>query len=171
MKPKIKITGYTGDMDMKEIEECIKKQNQIITSEDEFKITYIKKSKNKNSTIFAECTPRLFHRIMNVKKLFLDWERLPVYEDIKVPRCYKCQDYYHKNTNCQNKTVCEFCAEEHNVSECPRQNKKCKNCMIANTKYNQKHELNHEASDPNCPSYKYLLNILKTKLDYGQQNG
>lgn len=102
------------------------------------------------------------------KKLYIGWERCPVYEDISVPQCYNCCGYYHKNTNCNNKTVCGYCGGEHNKKECQKQVKKCNNCENANKKYKTDYAINHEADSKDCPSYKYHLQILKNKIDYSQ---
>lgn len=66
--PKIKIVGCELAMSEKEIEDSIREQNHFIEETDQLNITYIKKQKNKKSTIFAECSPGLFHKFMIQKK-------------------------------------------------------------------------------------------------------
>lgn len=99
--PRIKITEYEGTQNIEEIESSVKKQNNFFGEEDELKITYIKKGQ-KSSTIFGECSPNLFQKIMNHKKIFIGWQRYPVYEDLSIPKCFKCQGYYHKNNDSTN---------------------------------------------------------------------
>lgn len=168
-KPRIKIIGFTESKNEEELEQLIRKQNKHIEDNDELKITYIKKTKTVGSIIFAECSPVLFNKIMYNRKLYIGWERCSVYEDIGVPQCFKCKGFYHKDTNCTNKTVCGYCGGEHNKNECQKLAKKCSNCENANHKYKTQYDINHEADNKECPSYKYQLQILKNKIDYGQQ--
>lgn len=166
--PKFKIIGYSGDLDKQEIEECLREQNSFFEEQDELKITYLKQNnRNATVTVYGEASPILFQKLMINKKIFLQWNRYPIYEDIGIQRCFKCQEHYHKNTNCVNKTICEYCASEHIIQECPKLHKKCNNCINANGKYKLSYNTDHEASDQNCPSYQYLLNILRSKINYG----
>ena len=166
--PRIKISGYRGDMTMEKIELCLREQNEFIQVSDELKITYIKQNKkNQSKTIFGECSPQLFRQFMERKRIFMEWERYPIYEDLSIQRCFHCQEHYHKNINCSNEPMCEYCSEGHNVQECPKVQKKCGNCFKANEKFNLQHKVDHEASSRECPSYQYLLGILKGKIDYG----
>lgn len=167
-KPKIKIAGYNGNKTVDEIEECLRRQNGWIAISDELKITYMKQRENLNYTIFGECSSELYHKFMNAKKVYIDWERYPIYEDISVTKCFNCQGFFHKHNKCNNKKVCEICASEHDKADCPKQVIKCNNCTLANSKYNLKYQTNHKASDPECPTYKYQFEILKSKIDYGQ---
>lgn len=168
-RPRIKIMSHNNDKNEEELEQLIKSQNKYIDDDDEIRITYIKKTKTIGSIIFAECSPNLFNKIMDNKKLYIGWERCPAYEDISVPQCFNCSGFYHKNTNCKNKTICAFCGGEHSKSECQKRIKKCSNCENANQKYKTEYPVNHEADSKECPSYKYHLQILKNKIDYGQQ--
>lgn len=167
-KPRIKIINCDTDMSEKQIEEDIRDQNQFIKENDKLIVTYIKKHKNSEfKTVYAECSPELFQKFMYEKKVYLQWERYRVYEDISIPRCFKCQEYYHKNNECNKKTVCEHCMGEHNIAECPKTTKKCVNCVVANQKFKTNHDVSHKASDLECPTYKYLIEVMRSKIDYG----
>lgn len=168
--PRFKIVGCEGNLNEEELETCIRAQNQFIADSDEMKITFVKEIKSKHThTIYGECSPELFSKFMAVKKIFVGWESCPIYEDISILRCYKCQGYYHKSDNCPQKIEkCEYCAGNHSVKDnCPKNMKKCINCVDANNKYNLNHEVTHLASDPICPSYQYLLGVLRSRINYG----
>lgn len=166
--PRIKIVGINKDYTKDEMETIIKKQNTIIAEDDLFKVTYIKSFKHKNSkTAYAECSPKIFHHFMNVKKIYLGWEILPVYEEINVTKCFKCQQFHHKTGECKNKVVCVRCSEDHETKECQSQIKKCKNCENSNSKYKTNYDIHHTAVDWNCPSYKYQLDLIRAKINYG----
>jgi hypothetical protein len=49
---------------------------------------------------------------------------------------------------------------------CPKEAKKCINCVKANDRFKTNYCTSHTASDPDCPSYKYHLEILKNKIEY-----
>lgn len=167
-KPRFVISGYNGDMQEILLEGCIREQNNFIDEEDEFKITYIKLNKKQNSKlIFGECSPELFHKLIKTKRIFIGWESCAVYEDLGIPRCYKCQEYYHKSDVCPNNMVCEICSNEHDMKNCPRNRKSCRNCMKTNEKFKLNYDINHTASDSNCPSYQYLVKVLRSRTDYG----
>lgn len=105
---------------------------------------------------------------MSGKKVFLGWERCQLFEDISIPRCFKCQAYYHKSNECGQETNCELCAENHDVRECPKTTKRCINCVNANRQFNTKYDESHEANNPECPTYCYYIEVLRSKIDYGQ---
>lgn len=162
-KPRIKITNFKQEMSVEDIEKSIYEQNPL---SDKIQVTYIKKTKTGSSIIFCECPPAVFNEIINMKKLYIGWERHPVYEDLSIPRCFTRQAFYHKNRECRNKIVCPVCSEEHKENECPRRVKKCNNCVLANNKYKLKHSIDHEASDPNCFTLNYHTQVLKNKTNY-----
>lgn len=166
-KPRVKIAGYIGKNKTEgEILNCIRKQNSWIEDSEELIISYIKQKRNKEATIFAECSASLFHKFMNIKKVCIEWQRYPVYEDLSITKCFNCQGFYHKNVTCKNKKVCEYCSDDHDISECQKIVIKCNNCTQANIKYKTDYSVSHKTSDPECPSYKYQISVLKQKIDY-----
>lgn len=170
-KPRIKITGYDGMIGKEDLEKCIREQNHFITTNDDLKITFVKRIKDRY-TVFGECSPSLFHRFMAVGRVFIGWERYPIYEDIGVTRCFKCQEPLHKSDTCSNQPSCGKCSGQHDYRECDNgSQKECKNCMLANQKYKLKYKTDHGAADPDCPSYQYLVTVLRSKIDYGANNG
>lgn len=166
--PKIKIAGFTGDDTVEILENKIRKQNKWIITEDYLKILYVRKTKNKNglSTIYAECSGRFLGKILNTGKVCIDWQRLPVYEDLSVSRCYQCQGFRHKSSKCTKEQVCGNCAGDHCTLDCECQIRRCINCIWANKNYKTQHTTNHSALDSECPSLKYHLGIMKSKTDY-----
>lgn len=165
--PKIKIAGYSSGEPLEIIEEKIRNQNKWINSTERLKITYIRKGKdNRNSTIYAECSGTLLTKMLAQGKIYINWERLPVYEDLTVSRCFKCQGFNHKSAKCNKEQVCANCAGNHESESCEGTIKKCINCREANKMYKLQHDTNHSALDNECPSLKYHLNLLKNKTDY-----
>lgn len=167
-KPRIRIVGYEGTLSNKEVETFIREQNQFIEERDELEITFMKRNKkNNHCVIFGECSPSLFHKFMSERKIFIGWERYSVYEDIGITRCFKCQEHYHKHDECTKKQTCEYCSGEHDIRDCQKSRKACGNCLKANDKFKLDYPTDHAANDPACHSYQYLINILRSKIDYG----
>lgn len=169
-KPRIKIVGYQGTLEKEEIEQRLRDQNKFIGEIDELRVTYVAKSKKSSqSIIFGECSSQLFHKFMAEEKVFLDWERCSVYEDISIRRCFKCQGYYHKQDSCTEKIACEYCSEDHKLADCQKAHKTCINCVRTNQKFKRNHDIHHTATDPDCPSLQYLMSTLRNRTDYGNQ--
>lgn len=103
---------------------------------------------------------------MSNERVFLLWQSCRVFEDISVPKCYKCQGYNHKSTNCKNQMVCGYCMGSHDTNQCSQPFKKCANCTFANNKYNKNYDVSHESSDTICPTYKYMLEVMRSKIDW-----
>lgn len=167
--PRVKIPGLKCVYSEAELERVIKTQNEMIITENEsFKVSFIKSFKAKGyKTAFAECSPRLFQILLQNKKIFIGWERYSIYEDISVLKCYKCQQFHHKSNVCTNRQACSRCGGEHEFKDCTSQAKKCTNCQISNEKYKTQHKIEHEGNDPECPSYKYQIDIAKSRINYG----
>lgn len=166
-KPRIKIPGVTLDLSKEEFEFQLRKQN-FISDEEYFKVTYIKGyTEKKTRTIFAECSPKIFHELMYNQKIYLGWNRYSVYEDINVLQCYRCQFFHHKSSDCRNKKACRKCTEEHDIKDCHNQVMKCVNCERSNRKHKTKYDIIHEANDRKCPSYKYYMELAISQINYG----
>ncbi|KAG5862052.1 hypothetical protein JTB14_016728 [Gonioctena quinquepunctata] len=88
-KPKIRIIGYEGNKQATELETSVRKQNKWIMEQEELEVTFIKKRIKGTSTIFAECSAESHHKILNHKKIYIDWQIYVVYEDLSVSRCFK----------------------------------------------------------------------------------
>lgn len=175
--PRFKLIDYKmeseDELNKEWVKARIREQNNFIEDTDRLQINYIKLNRRtENYTIYGSCSAGLFHKFMAAEKIYIGWNRYPIYEDISIPRCFKCQGFYHKNSECPNKTACEYCSEEHPAKECPRNQKKCINCLNANIRFKREHNVNHTASDKDCPSFSYQIKILKGRIDYnGCTNG
>ena len=166
--PKIKIPGITLNYSKEDFETQLRKQNSIFMDDEHFKITYIKNIEHKSTkTLYAECSPKLFHSLMASKRVYLGWQRYVVYKDMSVLKCYKCQLYHHKGNDCKNRIACGKCAGEHDIKQCQSETKECVNCKISNEKYGTEHNIAHKAGEWSCPSFKYFLEIARSRINYG----
>lgn len=163
LKPRIKITNFNQDMPDADVEKSIIEQNSLM---DDFKVTYIKTGRSGNKVVYGECSAFNFKKFMNMKKVCIGWERYPVYEDLNIPRCFKCQEFYHKKQNCTKDIICPICSENHEERECPKQRKLCTNCCNANNKYHLNYDTNHQVNDPECQTLQYHVKLRRSKIDY-----
>lgn len=99
-------------------------------------------------------------------KVYIGWERCPVFEDLDVLRCFNCQAFHHKQQECRNEVVCPKCSENHTESNCNNQQMCCQNCKNANDKFKKNYNIEHSSNDLNCPSLKYFIEVLKSKTNY-----
>lgn len=164
-KPRIKIV-CNSNMTNEEFEDCIKTQNSFLNNEDNIKVTYVKKSKSDKRIIFAECCGSTFSKLLEHKKVYIGWERCPIYEDLSISKCKICYAYDHKDSSCKNKVTCIYCGEGHKIEICPKRVKKCCNCIKSVEKYNLKYDVNHVAYDRDCPTLKYYEQRKKNNIDY-----
>lgn len=162
-RPRVKIPGFNQEMSDDEIADSIKSQNQV---KGDVKVVHIRKKGSGLKTVFCECTPDSFARLMSMRRVFIGWKRYSVYEDLDIQRCFQCQGYYHKRAACRNGVVCRKCSGQHETAGCTSQDKCCKNCTVANVKYGRSYDINHEAVDADCPVYRYHLQNLKNKIEY-----
>ncbi|KAG5883488.1 hypothetical protein JTB14_013132 [Gonioctena quinquepunctata] len=84
---------------MEEIDKVLHDQNNI---NGDIKINYIKKNKKVDKIIHCECSSASFKNLIGRGKVYIGWERYPVYEDLEVLRCYKCQEFHHSQQECRN---------------------------------------------------------------------
>lgn len=167
--PRMKIVGFTGEGGEKDIENNIRRQNKWINDDDMMKVVHIKKMKNRNtSNIYIECSPDLYHKAVKAQRVFIGWERYPIYEDLNLTRCYRCQGFNHKSANCDRRVSCGTCSGEHERSVCSSVSKKCVNCDFANNKFSTGYNVDHAATDPSCPSTLYHTKILRSRINYGE---
>lgn len=162
-RPRIKIVNFTGSTNVEEIQEKIREQNNI---EGNLSVTFVKRNKKGSSTVYCECSPIAFNKIMASKKIYIDWERYPVFEDLEAPRCYQCQGFYHRKQNCRSKLVCPVCSGEHEQNICPKIKKCCINCVLSNDRFKTNYDVNHCSFDVDCPCNKYQQKKLQSITDY-----
>lgn len=67
-------------------------------------------------------------------------------------RCYRCQEYHHHSSSCNNTVRCRQCSQNHGFSQCRNKDLPpfCANCKGA-----------HMASDKNCPKWRQYIQNLK----------
>ena len=149
------------------IKQCMLDPTQCI------KKIFMKRSRDGMSQFAVlEVTPMIYHAVKAGEKLYIGYSRCTVHDRITVMRCYKCFGYRHIAKNCENTQCCPQCADSHDISDCPQHKLQCVNCMLYNDRMkNRPHfkpnDTAHSATSTNCPAYQKIIEIIKTKINYG----
>ncbi|XP_036147511.1 uncharacterized protein LOC118647204 [Monomorium pharaonis] len=169
-KPKIKIVNISEEeieLDDDELIDTIKKQNSI----GESRISIVKKiPKRKNMddsqsrrkgkegrSLIIEVDEVTHELMLKKEKLNIGWRKCPVFNHFSIKRCFKCWGFYHIAKNCTRDETCHKCTGKHKASECREKQNKCVNCMFKIKTYNLKIKDDHDALDPECPTYKRAI--------------
>lgn len=167
--PKVLITGLSENMEGDSIIDAIKKQNKVECNE----IKCIKVYKSyKNERVFnalVEIDSKGFEQVMNLKKINIEWDRCPVYENLSILRCYKCWGFNHTAAHCKESVqICAKCSDEgHSFKECINDLKKCINCKKAKERLNLSEiDINHDCRDNCCRTLQRKLKIENEKIIY-----
>lgn len=166
--PCIKIVAIAEEDYSESIVENIVQQNRVLL-EDTSIINIKRKSKPHKGKInlVLEVDHKVFKQLMKTDKIKVGWRMCPIYEEMNIIRCYKCQEYNHFAKDCKGKVACPRCAGEHALELCNESViKKCINCDIASKRYNLKLDLMHTAYDLNCPSYEKIMKQKIKKIKY-----
>lgn len=171
-RPKIKIIGINEDDDNTDegLIEAIIDQNLTNQKkeEEDFHIRIIKRVKKENErqlTLIVETDPKTHEILINRNKIFIGWSRGKPYDYVQVVRCYNCLGFNHFARDCKNNKICYKCSLQHE-GECKDRHNKCINCYNAIQKYKIKIKDDHNALDYNCPCYVRVLNSVKRRVDY-----
>lgn len=127
---------------------------------------YAKKKKRRDNvcTAILSMNTSTFTKMINAQRLRIGWSSCRVYEQVKVLRCFKCNDYGHKASDCSSdKFVCPLCAGEHKLEECQSDELRCVNCVKAREKLRIEVDVNHSTFSIKCP-------ILAKKTQQRKQN-
>lgn len=120
--------------------------------------------------IVIEVSPSVRNLIISKGYLFIGWEKYYVEDYVRVLRCYRCQRYGHTKKDCQdsNPVCCPLCTENHELKECVATTKKCNNCVLYNKRNKSELPTDHACTDVRCPVYINQLNLLKSRINYGE---
>jgi hypothetical protein len=182
MKPKIKIVNI-GEEEMKlnddDLIGTIKKQNKIDANNEGIHMRIVKKivkekrndkgqsgRREKEGIVIIEADEETHEVMLSKGKLNVGWRKCPAFNHINIKRCFKCWGYYHIAKNCTRNETCHKCAGNHNVNECTATKKRCINCMFKIQTYNLKINDEHDALDPECPTFKRAIQEEKRRAGW-----
>ena len=168
--PHIKITNITEKYEHNKLVDLIIDQNNLTHDNVKIETKFIKENK-KNSettyTAFIEVELESFNILMEKKKIYIEWSCCPVFEDLNITRCYKCNSYNHKAINCTNDLSRATCSGKHESKSCKSNHVCCTNCKYSNLNYNTNYSIKHRAFDyKKCAYYRTIASKVKKTINY-----
>lgn len=182
IKPKIKIVNISEEeikLNDDNLIDTIKKQNKMAANEGfQMRIVkrIIKEKQNDDSksrkrgkeggSVIIETDKKTYELILSKGKLSVGWNKCPVFNHISVKRCFKCWGYFHIAKNCTRDETCHKCAGKHKALECRETKKRCVNCMFKIQAYNLEISDEHDALDPQCPTFRRAIQEEKRRAGW-----
>lgn len=106
-----------------------------------------------------------YARVMSSQKINVGWDSCRVFDGTSIWKCFKCEGYNHKASECKNEEICYRCHGKHKSSECNKEViAKCVNCMKENRRFNLGLDENHVTNNRECPVYQNKLNLKKRRI-------
>lgn len=176
--PRIIVFGIDSSFPNEELLEAIIEQNPTLKqcqadSNEHVTLRFMKHSRNGQSQFAVlEVTPKFYRAMMSLGKLYIGYMRCPVRDHIHVVRCHQCSAYGHFSSACSSEKRCSHCAGSHDRSDCEKTKTECINCKRYNNKMETRRNFKpvnteHVATSPDCPAYKKIVDIIKSKINYG----
>lgn len=143
-----------GDVNEGEIIDAISTEVQV-NQEEELKVTSLRPGRDGNQTATLVTSKRIAAELLRRTKLRIGWTNCTIRERINVLRCYKCLEFGHTRTQCNNNDKsdnCLNCGEGgHKAKEC-KKDPHCESCKDK-----------HRADSTRCPVFRKLLLAEKGK--------
>ena len=167
--PRLIVFNVPGEMDLTNLKNAIIEQNsEINLQEGDFEPKFVFKDKRKDSNLVMEVNPETRKKLLG-QKIKIGWHMCYNDDYIKINRCFKCNKYNHRASDCTGELSCPFCAGNHSMRECraTREQYRCTNCFKFNT-FNTKMPVNenHSALDKNCSAYKIMMKKYIANTNY-----
>lgn len=164
--PKILIVGMSTLIDKDSLSEKLKSQNSFLKDSTVSVLKVQQSTKSKYFNAVVELDNQSYRKAIHFKKVFIDWERCFVYDNVYVVKCYKCCGFNHKTDVCKNEQSCSKCAQQHLFKECTSSYSMCINCKTANEKFKMNLDVNHPSWDKQCSVYLRKIQLEKKKTNY-----
>lgn len=165
--PRLKIVDIEEEFTPDKLIEYMKKQNDILRSENlEINVIVFKKMLTRFMAII-ECDPIIHGKILNEGRLSIGWATsCRVFNYVPVFRCYGCGGFNHKIDQCPKGEICLKCgSNEHLRSDCKSEIAICLNCSEANVKLNTNYDINHSTFNvTNCSVYRQRVVVEMQKI-------
>ncbi|GBP26445.1 hypothetical protein EVAR_85947_1 [Eumeta japonica] len=165
------VMAYHKDADI--IENVLAQNKHLVKDinlkEVTIRVRYRKRARNQlQCHPVLELSPSVHKRFLEAGKLYIDLQKVAVYDQSPLVQCAKCLGFGHTKAVCGEKTAtCSYCADKtHEWEKCPRRKQneepKCKNCWENGIKT----EANHEAFSNKCKVRQKWDEIARSRIAY-----
>lgn len=132
IRPRIRVSGFGQNFSEDVLLQVIRKCNtSLVVKDSECSVIKIAPTK-RDSRVFQailqldKCT---YNRVIRVGNLFIGYDSCPVYDAVKVLRCFNCNEFHHSSKNCSKSCSCPRCGGSHLVKDCKAAKLSCSNCL------------------------------------------
>lgn len=135
------------------------------------KLIFTKTTKYNDKFAVLEVSPTIRTVLITTGKLNIGYSRSTIKDHLHIIKCYNCLAFGHTAKECKEHTTCSKCGDHHDTKTCQDINIKCVNCMRTNNILKKRNvkllNINHSVNDVGCPNYNRIINIIKSKINYG----
>lgn len=167
--PQLIISGISREYKDDELWQEIKQTNPGFVEEDSLKVIHHRKKSNiarktESWYYIVEVPPNTYKKMVD-RYLSLDFKDHFVRQYVDATRCYNCQQYNHKSTNCQSTPVCARCGRNHKTTDCVKNvSYSCVNCKDANLR-GSRFNTNHSCGSSQCKVHQGILNARQSRTN------
>ncbi len=107
----------------------------------------------------------VYNKLLQLGQIIIGVNSCKIYDAISVPRCRRCNGFFHNDKQCKRAISCPICAGEHHVGKCsvPKEERRCSNCVslkssLESMSNNRTININHAAWEgAKCEAYSLAL--------------
>ena len=135
------------------------------------KLIFTKMTRNNDKFAVLEVSPVIRNALISNGKLNIGYNRCTIRDHLHAIKCYNCLAFGHTAKDCKEEITCSKCGDHHDAKTCQNTSVKCANCMRTNDILKKRNakllNTNHSVNDVGCPNYNRIINIIKSKINYG----
>lgn len=162
--PYLKIKSVDKNITDEDFVNCFISQNNLTTHIHKSSVKLVRTiNKQRSTDKVIQCHPEIWQSIMEDGRAAINWNRCYVVNYIPITRCYHCQAFGHKASDCKvTKPTCCNCGKDHETSRCVERESSCINCL----KHGLKSAKNHNAASPECKYYLKIRDSISKSIVY-----
>lgn len=135
------------------------------------KLIFTKTTRNNDKFAVLEVSPVIRNALISNGKLYIGYNRCTIRDHLYAIKCYNCLAFGHTAKDCKEEITCSKCGDHHDAKTCQNTSVKGANCMRTNDILKKRNakllNTNHSVNDIGCPNYNRIINIIKSKINYG----
>lgn len=170
--PLVIIRNLTKSITDEEILQSLDKQNSDIldhipNEEYRIKVRHRRRARNPaENHVVLEVSPQVWTALTTAGKVYVDIQRVPVFDLSPLVQCSRCLAFGHGKKWCSEAVdLCSHCTGPHMSTECPSllagEEPTCKNCQQAKCI-----KTNHNSFDLRCPVRKKWDSLARSSIAY-----
>ncbi|CAG9820018.1 unnamed protein product [Phaedon cochleariae] len=109
LHPQIRVVGYTENLDEESLLQYILKQNDTIFGTNSDCKVVRTGATNKNKAILQatlQVDMSSYKKLINQGHILIGFDSCSVFDATHVPRCFKCNSFFHNSKSCRNEICC-----------------------------------------------------------------